>query len=165
MVTVTAMPPHLVRAEPPARIRCRPEPAAGPECLISVRFFVTGRLLLGVLLLSASGCTPTGPPSPPKPPTLPPLPELTGATDGLVALPWTRQDLAPDATIGTVLIPDGDCHDIKGVRIRPGPADIELTVLGTTEPGCTSRVFTVVAIRLPEPLGTRTLRPGPATSR
>lgn len=91
-----------------------------------------------------------------------PLPEVTGATDGLVAVPWTLDQLEAGGTAGTVRIADGACHDLEGVRTRVDDTAIEMTVLGKTQPGCTSSVASIVAIKLPELLGSRALRPGAA---
>ena len=111
-----------------------------------------------VLLMSA--CGGPGASVPPEAQPMAPLPELTGATDGLVAVPWTLDQLEAGGTAGTVLIPGGACHELEGVRTHVDQTAIELTVLGTTHPGCTSSVASIVAISLPEPLGSRTLRPG-----
>ena len=111
-------------------------------------------------VLSVGACAGPGASVPPETRPMAPLPEVTGTTDGLAAVPWTLDHLEPGGTAGTVLIPDGACHDLKGVRTRVDATAIEVTVLGTTQPACTSSAASIVAISLPEPLGSRTLRPG-----
>jgi hypothetical protein len=111
-------------------------------------------------VLSVSACAGPGASVPPETRPMAPLPEVTGATDGLVAVPWTLDRLEPGGTAGTVQIANGACHDLEGVRTRVDETAIELTVLGTSQPACTSSVASIVAISLPEPLGSRTLRPG-----
>src|SRR5690242_6918879 len=95
---------------------------------------------IGLAVLTVGACAGPGSSVPPGTQPMAPLPEVSGATDGLVAVPWTLDTLDPGGTAGTVVIPDGGCHDLRGVRTRVSATAIEVTVLGTSQPACTSSV-------------------------
>ncbi|HEX8345093.1 MAG TPA: hypothetical protein VF657_10155 [Actinoplanes sp.] len=130
----------------------------------------SSRLLHGCLILACAtgiaGCAGEGLSVPPEKQTVAPLPELSGAAaEGLTEVPWSLQELDPGGTVATLTVMNGGCYDVRGVRTDLTPTGVHLTLLAA-EPatGCTSAVASIVSVRLPEPLGSRSLRPGPAPS-
>jgi hypothetical protein len=79
----------------------------------------------------------------------------------VLSLPWTLREIDSAGTAVTLTVPNGPCHDIKGVRTEIGGTSVTLTVLGTTCAGCDSTIDSIVAVRLPEPLASRQPQPQP----
>ena len=120
------------------------------------------QVLLGsAMAVALAGCGGEPPPVPYATAPLATLPVLDSTqAAALTSLPWTLASVDDSGRLVTVETAGDACRDVRGVTIRSSATVVTLTVLGTTTGTCPSATLPQVrAILLPEPLGTRTLRP------
>ncbi|MGC9667823.1 hypothetical protein ACNTMW_14870 [Planosporangium sp. 12N6] len=95
----------------------------------------------------------------------------------LTSLPWTLSSIDPSEMLVTVESTPGECRRVEGSQIELTATSVTIAVLGARDKGCRhatgpstrSRspvpVMAVFVVRLPEPLGSRSLLHAPTTER
>ncbi|WP_143740423.1 hypothetical protein [Micromonospora echinospora] len=111
--------------------------------------------------LVAGACAGDGaPPVPYATTSLPPLRELPAdEARRYESLPWTLDSTDPSGTALTVRVPGGACRRIEGTTVRTTATTVVVTVLGATGGTCSAGGAAVVLVRLPQPVGDRSVGP------